>query len=587
MTYEAEDGPISGHIDLALWARMMGHARPYRRDLAGMGATGVAIAAADTALPLVTGLLIDEAVAGVPLSELWVYGLAYVASLGIVACSIWAFIVLAGRIATGVAHDLRQAGFARFQMLSFSFYDTRAVGWLVSRLTSDVGKVANLLPWILLDLSWGTSLVVGIVVAMLYLNWQLALVVMLIVPPLVVISMVFQRWMLKSSRLVRKTNAEITAAYNEAVVGVRTTKALAREGANLVEFQHRSSAMFSFSVRNALQSAVYLPLVMLMGSVGVGLALFYDGVQVGGGLSLGTLVAFMQYATLFSMPIQEMATQITQLQGAQAAAERVQGLLETESDIVNPVDAVVPAGPVQSVQFTGVGFAYKPGEPVLTDVGFAVSSGQTVALVGPTGGGKSTIVSLLARFYDVTEGAIRVNGVDLRRADLSWLQRQFGIVLQTPHLFRGSVADNIQYGRPEATAAAVQAAAELVHAHGFISALEQGYDTDVGEGGSRLSTGQRQLVSMARAVLADPPIFILDEATSSVDTATERLIQAGIERLLEDRIAFVIAHRLSTIRNADVVLVVSGGCIVEQGDHDSLMRQRGLYWELQRKDAVA
>ena len=310
---EEDDGPVQSSIDLHLWRRLLQHAVPYRMELGGMAATGVAIAAADTALPLVTGLLIDTALDGASWSELQGYGVVYVGSLAVVALSVWAFIVFAGRISTGVAHDLRRAGFARFQQLSFSYYDKRPVGWLVARLTSDVSKVAGLLPWILLDLSWGSSLIAGIIVAMLWLNWKLAMVVMLVVPPLVVLSYVFQRWLLESSRLVRRTNAEITAAYNEAITGVRTTKSLSRERANLGEFRERSQQMFAYSVRNALQSAVYLPLVMLMGSTGVGLALWYGGVEVIGGLSLGTLVAFMQYARLFSMPIQEMATQITQL----------------------------------------------------------------------------------------------------------------------------------------------------------------------------------------------------------------------------------------------------------------------------------
>lgn len=590
-------------LDIGLWRRLLVHARSYRRAFVLMGVLGLCVAAIDTALPLVTAQLIDAATAGEGTSILRGYGLVYAGMLFGLASAIWGFIVLAGVISTGIAHDLRRASFARLQELSFSFYDVRAVGWLVARLTSDCDKVSGILPWFLLDLVWGTSLLVGISIAMLWLDVGLAVVVMAVVPPLVVLSLWFQRMMLESSRQVRKTNAQITASFSEAIAGVRTTKVLAREPENLLEFQEKSSTMFSWSMRHALQSALYLPLVILVGSVGVGLALWKGGVDVGLGVSLGTLVAFMQYATLFSMPIQDLARQFTMLQSAQAAAERVQELLETEPEIRDSdrvrrnVEIAARAGDpsramdggdptIESIEFRNVGFAYKPGEPVLRDCSFEVKAGQTVALVGPTGGGKSTIVSLLARFYEVSEGAILVNGVDLRERSLNWLQSQLGVVLQTPHLFSGSVADNIRYGRLDASDDAMRRAAAVVHADRFIDGLPEGYDTQVGEGGSKLSTGQRQLVSLSRAVLADPQIFVMDEATSSVDTETELAIQAGIDAVLSGRIAFVIAHRLSTIRGADLILVVDDGRIVERGDHASLLARRGRYHALWHEHRV-
>ena len=602
-TIDDDDDDRRRRLDLGLWRRLLVHARAYRRAFALMGLLGLCVAAIDTAIPLVTAQLIDAATAGAGVSLLRGYGIAYAAMLLGIASAVWGFIVLAGRISTGIAHDLRRAAFARLQELSFSFYDVRAVGWLVARLTSDCDKVSGILPWFLLDLVWGTALLVGISAAMLWLDVGLGLVVMAVVPPLVVLSLWFQRMMLESSRQVRKTNAQITASFSEAIAGVRTTKVLAREPENLHEFQDKSSTMFAWSMRHALQSALYLPLVILVGSVGVGLALWKGGVDVGLGVSLGTLVAFMQYATLFSMPIQDLARQFTMLQSAQAAAERVQELLETEPEIADsprvrrnlelaartPDSARAIDGgdtTIESIEFRGVGFAYKPGEPVLRDCSFTVKAGQTVALVGPTGGGKSTIVSLLARFYEVTDGAILVNGVDIRERSLSWLQAQLGVVLQTPHLFSGTVAENIRYGRLDATDDEVRRAAEIVHAHRFIDRLPDGYATQVGEGGGKLSTGQRQLASLARAVLADPQIFVMDEATSSVDTETEQAIQAGIDAVLAGRIAFVIAHRLSTIRGADLILVVDHGRIVERGDHASLLAQRGRYHALWHEHRV-
>ncbi len=593
-----EDDERPRKFDWSLWRRMAGHARPYERALIGLAVSGVIVAGIDAAFPVVTGHLIDEATENGTSPALVTLGAAYVGLFVLLAASIFVLIILAGKIATGVAYDLRRSGFARMQELSFSYYDTRSVGWLVSRLTSDCAKLSGLLPWFLVDFVWGPALLLGITIGMLILSWKLALAVMAIVPPLALLSLFFQRRLLDSSRMMRRTNAQMTASFNEAIMGVRTTKALVREEANLEEFQALSTEMFRHSMRNALQSAVYLPGVILLGSVGVGLSLWRGGIALDLGLTYGSLVAFMQYAALFSMPIQDMARRLTELQAAQAAAERVQSLLDEVPEIADTesiIDrvAVFDEGSrphevaedghdarIDTLEFDDVSFAYNEGEPVLEHFDLRVEAGQTVALVGATGGGKSTIVNLAARFYEPSSGEIRVNGVDYRKRSLGWLQSQLGVVLQTPHLFRGSVRDNIRYGKLDATDEEVEAAARIANADAFVRELEDGYDAEVGEGGSRLSTGERQLVSLARAILADPQIFVLDEATSSVDTHTERLIQAGVEAALRGRIAFVIAHRLSTIQSADLILVIDGGVVVERGTHDDLMRRRGRYHRL-------
>lgn len=584
--FHQEEEYGGGKFDWRLWRRILRHARPHRRWLRIMLISGVLLAVIETLMPLSNAWIIDEAVAGNVGDAFWWFAGVYVALATAFSVVVWWFIRAAGRLTTGVGFDLREQGFSRLQDLSFSYFDTRPTGWLVSRLTSDCTKISSLLPWFLLDLAWGSCFIVGIVVAMTIIDWQLALWVLVIVPPLTLVSWYFQRKLLRSSRMVRRTNSILTGVYNEGLMGVRTTRALARESESLQEFQKHSGDMRQYTVRNSLQSAVYLPCIITLGAVGVGMTLWKGGIaiQVDEGLSLGDLIAFMQYAVLFSMPIQEIAARITDLQAAQAAAERVQSLIDTEPEIQDSAEVcnaaeAVPFG-ISTLEFKHVDFWYLPEEPVLLDFNLKVTPGQTIALVGATGGGKSTIASLAARFYEPKRGEVLLDGVDYRQRGLHWFQSQLGVVLQTPHLFSGTIRENIRYGRLEATDRQVEEAAEVVNAAGFIAEHEDGYDGEVGEGGSRLSVGQRQLIALARAVLADPQIFIMDEATSSVDTETEQLIQTAIDTVLRDRIAIVIAHRLSTIRSADLILVIDGGRIVEQGTHAELLATKGGYWRL-------
>ncbi|MDP7071200.1 MAG: ABC transporter ATP-binding protein [Phycisphaerales bacterium] len=590
-----EEEYAGGRFDWSLWRRILGHARSHRRWFWTMICSGLVLAGTETLLPISNAWLIDEAVAGRTGAAFMWYAILYVALVTAFSIIVWIFIRAAGHLSTGVAYDLREQGFARLQTLPFSYYDTRPTGWLVSRLTSDCTKISGLLPWFLLDLAWGSSFLTGIAVAMFILDWQLALWVLVIVPPLALVSWYFQRKLLRSSRLVRRTNSIITGVYNEGLMGVRTTRTLAREDESLAEFQEQSGDLKRFTIRNSLQSAVYLPCIISLGAVGVGMAIWKGGVQIqaGSDLSLGDLIAFMQFAVLFSMPIQEIAARITDLQAAQAAAERIQTLIETvpeirdSPEVAEAMRSAPPGGPedggrsdITTIEFKHVDFWYKPDEPVLLDFNLRVADGQTVALVGATGGGKSTIASLAARFYEPRRGEILIDGVEYRQRSLHWYQSQLGVVLQTPHLFSGTIRENIRYGRLDASQAEVEQAARLVNAHNFIESHDGGYDAEVGEGGSKLSVGQRQLIALARAVLADPQIFIMDEATSSVDTETEQLIQSAIDTVLAGRIAFVIAHRLSTIRAADVILVIDHGRIVEQGTHRELLAAKGRYWRL-------
>ncbi len=602
-----QEDEFSARLDTGLWWKIFRRSLRYKRQLYPLFASAVVLAVCDALFVQITRWVIDGVVRDGAAAPFGRYVAVYLAITVVFSGCVWSFINLAGSLCNHLAHDIRTESFDKLQALEFAFFDTRPVGWLISRLTSDCDRLARVIGWGLLDITWGITYVVMIAASLLYMNWRLGLIVIGVVPPLALISRIFQKKMLLSSREIRKYNSQITAGYNESIQGVRTTKTLVREAENLKEFQSLSAAMFDASVLNARQTSIYYPIVTTLGSLAAGLALWRGGyLTAGGAMSLGTLVAFVNFAGQFFNPINQLAQRLTEMQGAQAAGERVLGLLETipaikDSDAVTAKIAAhaasVPSpskienpnsniaddgGParIDAIEFRNVTFRYENGPVVLHDFNLTVRAGETIALVGPSGGGKSTIVSLVCRFYEPVSGSILINGTDYRERSLAWLQSQLGIVLQTPHLFKGNVRENIRYGRLTATDAEVEAAAKLVNAHEFIMQMENGYDSSVGEGGNRLSTGQRQLLSFARALLANPQIFVMDEATSSIDTETEQLIQRGLETIFSGRISFVIAHRLSTIRRADRILVITGGRIEESGTHAELLRRRGHYYEL-------
>jgi ATP-binding cassette subfamily B protein len=605
MKHDQQQDEFSTRLDSGLWGKIFRRALRLKRLLYPLFMVAVVMAVCDASFALATRWVIDGVVAKGAHAPFALYICVYVGLTLTLCAGVWVFIGLAGGISNHMSHDIRRDCFDRLQELEFSFFDTRPVGWLITRLTSDCDRLSRIIAWGFLDIVWGLSYVALIALSLLVMNWRLALIVFAILPPLALVSKFFQTRMLLSSREIRKYNSQITANFNESIQGIRTTKSLAREGENLEEFRVLSGQMFDASVLNARQTSVYFPVVMSLGSLAAGLALWRGGyVASSGAMSLGTLVAFINFAGMFFQPINQLAMRLTEMQGAQAAGERVMGLLATAPAIADsaevrgrvaafaarrnsspsPSDAgLAPDGlpeAIGSIEFRGVTFRYESGPVVLEDFNLSVRAGETIALVGASGGGKSTIVSLVCRFYEPTAGAILVGGTDYRERPLGWLQSQLGIVLQTPHLFKGTVRENIRYGRLEATDAEVEEAARLVNADGFISRMEKGYDSEVGEGGNRLSTGQRQLLSFARALLADPQIFIMDEATSSIDTETEKLIQDGLETIFRGRTSFVIAHRLSTIRRADRILVINRGRIEETGTHEELIRRRGHYHDL-------
>ena len=491
-------------LDLGLWRRVFRHALGHPRILAWLATSCFLIAMADASFALITKWVIDDATLNGG-ANLVTYAIAYTAVAVVLSAGVWTFISMAGSLSNNMSHDIRRACFARLQELEFSFFDTRPVGWLISRLTSDCDRLSRVIAWGAVDLLWSSSLVVMISAVLLWLNFKLGLIVLCVLPPLAVLSAYFQRKLILSARDIRKYNSQVTAAYNESITGVRTTKTLVRERENLGEFEGLSGKMFAASVRNAVQSAIYIPLVLTLGAVAAGLALWRGGDSyLAETITLGTLVAFISYAGQFFNPINQMASVLTQLQSAQAAGERVMGLLATVPGIKDSPEvlarieaaraAPLPPGiaidgmpsRIGTIEFRNVTFAYGDGPPVLEDFNLTIPAGATIALVGPSGGGKTTIVGLLCRFYEPTKGEILIDGVDYRKRSLQWLQSNLGIVLQTPHLFKGTIGDNIRYGRLAASTDDVARAAQLVNADGFIRAMEKGYDTEAGEGGNRL-----------------------------------------------------------------------------------------------------
>lgn len=586
-------------FDLSLWAKLLKVAKPYHKNLLLIISFMAVSAIIDVLLPRLNAYAIDVMIANGDTSNMVAFVAIYVGLCLIQVGTIFGFMRNSGIVETGTCYLIRKLGFQKLQELPFSYYDRMPVGYLMSRLTNDTQRLADTIGWSLVDLCWGAVYLVACAVQMLLVNWKLGLVVMVVLPPLALISWKFQKAILASYRQVRKNNSQITAGFNEGINGAKTSKTLVREDLNIAEFNEVSGNMRAASIRAATLSSLFLPIVVSLGSLATAYALWQGGNSVIGGtqvfgvaMTIGTLNMFINYTVNFFQPVRDIASIFAELQSSQAAAERVLTLLDTEPDILDTPEVVEVFGDnfhpkkenwptlIGDIDFDDVTFRYKDGEKVLEHFNLHIKHGQTIALVGETGSGKSTIVNLVCRFYEPTEGRILIDGADYRTRSQLWLQSNLGYVLQSPHLFSGTVADNIRYGRPEATDEEVAAAARMVGAEGFILKMKDGYQSNVGEGGNRLSTGQKQLISFARAILTNPSIFVLDEATSSVDTETEQLIQQAIQKVLSGRTSFIIAHRLSTIRSADRILVIQNGRITEDGTHQQLIAKQGYYYQL-------
>ena len=588
-----EEQEYTKRFDAGLWKRLMHYSRPFYKYLAAVALCMICSALMDTLFPLMNRYAIDTFVTQGTLDGVGGFAALYIFFVLFQVGCIFSFIHFANKTEIGLCHRIRRMAFARLQEQPFSYYDHTPVGYLIARMTNDTQRLGDTVGWTLVDLLWGSCYIVFTAITMFSLDWRLTLAVLAVVPPLAVISLYFQKKILSSYRTVRKTNSKITGAFNEGIMGAKTTKTLVREDANYDEFRQLTGTMKQSSIRAAVLSALFMPIVVTLGSFATAYVLWKGGYDVfSGAMTIGTLNVFISYSMSIFEPIRDIARIFADLQSSQAAAERVITMMETEPDIQDSPEVIEKYGtafapkrenwePIAGdIEFENVSFQYKKGEKVLKNFSLKVKHGQTIALVGETGSGKSTIVNLICRFYEPTEGRILIDGRDYRERSQLWLHSNLGYVLQTPHLFTGTIADNIRYGNLDATDEQVRQAARMVGAEEFIMQLEKGYDTDVGEGGNRLSTGQKQLLSFARALVGSPRIFVLDEATSSVDTETEQAIQRAIASALEGRTSFIIAHRLSTIRTADRILVIQNGEVIEEGSHRELIARRGHYYDL-------
>ena len=565
--------------------------RPFRKDLLVMMIFGLISSGTDILLPLFQRYALDHFVVGKTLDTIWVFTAAYFLTYCLAAVVNYISCTLATVIEVQVSRELRQAAFSHLQTLSFSYFNQNSVGYIHARLMSDTSRIGTLVSWTLIDCIWRVSYLIGSVAVMLYMNTRLALMVLTIVPLLVVLFAIFQKKLIRVNRKIREVNSQITANFNEGITGAKTVKSLGVEEKMEQRFQTDTHTMKTKSIKASRLRGLFAGTMNFASSVAIAIVLWKGGYIASE--EVGLFSVFMSYAQGMMEPLRWLVDIVSDLITTQVNIERFTGVLAVKSDVEDTPEVIEKYGDSLNpkkenwesirgdIEFRDVTFQYPDGEEtVLENFSLKIPFGTHLAIVGETGAGKSTLANLVCRFYEPTQGKLLIDGRDARERSQLWLHSAIGYVLQTPHLFSGTIRENLLMGNPNATGEQIQAAIRMVSAQDVIDHLEHGLDTDVGEGGDLLSTGEKQLISFARAVLADPRILILDEATASVDTMTEAKIQEATVQITQGRTCIMIAHRLSTVRNADMILVVKDGKIVEQGNHKELLSLGGYYKEL-------
>ena len=600
--YEEQEDKLQ-HISIKVWRRILSLAFK-KKDGIVIIIYMVILAGLDIFVPWLSSKALDVFFGENPRYELmWPFIGTYVGISILYVIVVYLFIRKAGKVEAVVSRDIRREAYVHLQELSLSYYDRNASGWIMARLTSDSRKLAEIISWGIVDISWGLATMAGILIILYVVNAMLAIIITVLTPVLLGVCLIFRRKILMAYRDVRNTNSKITGAFNEGILGSKTTKSLVLEDKKTREFKDLSGDMRRKSIRAIIRSAVLWPTVLVIGYFGVGLTLGFGSASVlgvigGTAISISTLYLFINYTTLFFDPVIQITSVVADLQQAQASAERIIGLIETKSDIIDKEEVIEKYGTLTNpkrenwediigdIEFKDVSFHYKEKDNILNNFNLKIKAGTSVALVGHTGSGKSTIVNLVCRFYEPVSGEILIDGKDYRERSIGWLHENIGYVLQTPYLFNTTIKENVRYGKLDATDEEIERACEIVNASEFINKLDKGYDTEVGENGAKLSVGERQLISFARAIINDPKILVLDEATSSIDTQTEVIIKEATNKLLKGRTSFIVAHRLSTIINSDLILVIDKGKIVESGTHQELLMKNGKYFELYKNQFI-
>lgn len=582
-------------VQLGTWKKIISIVFKSKKHLILLITFASFLAVLDGAIPLLNRYAIDTFFIGGEY-ETWPWFVLanLLLALGF-GLSVWGFIKQAGIIEAETSYELRRQAFKNLQRLSFSYFDQTPQGWVMARMTSDARKLSLIISWGLVDFVWAGLSMLIILIVLFVTYAKLALIVTTIVPLMLLVAYYFRKLILKYHRIARKHNSHLTAQYSEGFLGAKTTKSLSIEESNFAEFAETAGMLRQASIKAVISSALFSSILLIIAFVAVSLTMYQGSIEVLElAITVGTLQMFIAYTINFFEPIIELSRILSDFQNAQASAERIVQLIETKPELNDTPEVEKTYGslfvekrenwePLKGdVRFHDVTFWYKENEVILERFNLTVEEGMSVALVGHTGSGKTTIVNLLSRFYEPKGGSILIDGKDYRERSIQWLHRRLGYVMQSPHLFSTTIKENIRYGRMDATDDDVIYAAKMVGIDTFVDKLDAGYDTFVGEGGNLLSIGQKQLISFARAVLADPRILILDEATSSIDSESEQVIQMATRKLLEGRTSFIVAHRLSTIVDADLIIMLDMGKIIEMGNHETLLANRGPYFELYR-----